>query len=50
VGNEKLLRGSRQWSYIIDKAKAKNDTMCAYKRADDFLKKGGMFKAMLKEF
>ena len=50
VGNEKLLRGSRQWSYIIDKAKSKKDAMCAYKRADDFLKKGGMFKAMLKEF
>ena len=50
VGKETLLRRNHHWRYIIDKAKAKKDSMYGYKRADDFLKKGGMFKAMLKEF
>ena len=48
VGKETLLRRNHHWRYIIDKAKAKKDSMYGYKRADDFLKKGGMFKAMLK--
>lgn len=50
VGKETLLRRNHHWRYIIDKAKSKNDTMYGYKKVDDFLKKGGMFKAMLREF
>ena len=50
LGKETLLRRNQHWRYIIDKAKSKEDTVYGYKKVDDFLKKGGLFKQMLKEF
>jgi hypothetical protein len=50
LGKETLLRRNQHWRYIIDKAKSNADNFYGYKKVDDFLKKGGMFKQVLKEF
>lgn len=50
VGKETLLRRNPHWRYIIEKAKSREDKVYGYKRCDEFAKKGGIFKQMLKEF
>jgi superfamily I DNA and/or RNA helicase len=50
LGKETLLRRNQHWRYIIDKAKSNADNFYGYKKVDDFLKKAGMFKQVLKEF
>ena len=50
IGKETLLRRNCHWRYIIDKAKSKDSKVYGYKKVDDFIKKGGIFKHMLKEF
>lgn len=50
VGKETLLRRNTHWRYIINKAKDKENTVYGFKKVDDFLKKGGLFKVMMKEF
>ena len=60
VGKETLLRRNCHWRYIIDKAKGilnillthidSQNKVYGYKKVDDFMKKSGVFKHMLKEF
>ncbi len=50
VGKESLLRRNNNWRYIIEKSKNLNDPNYSYKNIDYFLKKGGKFKSMMKEF
>lgn len=52
VGKESCLRRNNNWRYIIDKSKssAESDSMYGYRRIDHFIKKGGNFKSMMKEF
>ena len=52
IGKESLLRRNPNWRYIIEKAKSskEEDSNYGYQRVDHYLKKGGNFKAMLKEF
>lgn len=50
LGKETLLRRNTHWRYIIDRSKTKESKVYGYKKADDFIKKGGLFKIMMKEF
>eukprot|EP00347_Sterkiella_histriomuscorum_P015353 403357339 len=50
VGKETLLTQNCHWKYIIDKAKNKTDKVYGYKKVNDFIEKGGLFKHMLKDF
>ena len=50
VGKESLLRKSTHWRYIIEKSLDKNEALVGYKKVDDFVKMGGLFKQMMKEF
>jgi len=44
VGKESLLRKSTHWRYIIEKSLDKKDTLVGYKKVDDYVKMGGLFK------
>ena len=50
VGKESLLRRSTHWRYIIERSLDKNEALVGYKKVDDFVKMGGLFKQMMKEF
>ena len=52
VGKESLVRRNANWRYIIEKCKsdAEIDKGYGYRSVSDYLKMGGNFKAMLKEF
>ena len=44
VGKESLLRRNQHWRYIIDRSLQKDDKLVGYKKVEDFVKMGGMFK------
>lgn len=50
IGKESILRRNSNWRYIIEKAKStkEKDKNYGYKRIDEFIKKGGNFKSMMK--
>jgi hypothetical protein len=50
VGKESLLRRSTHWRYIIERSLDKNEALVGYKKVDDYVKMGGLFKQMMKEF
>ena len=52
IGKETLLRRNNNWRYIIEKAKSDKpaDKNYGYHKVDHFIKKGGNFKALMKEF
>lgn len=50
LGKETLLRRNIHWKYIIEKAKNKDEKIYGYKKVDDFIAKGGLFKHMMKDF
>jgi superfamily I DNA and/or RNA helicase len=51
IGKETLLRRNNNWRYIIEKAKSEKeaDKNYGYQRVEYFIKKGGNFKAMMKD-
>ncbi len=44
IGKESLLRRNQHWRYIIDRSLQKDDDLVGYKKVEDFVKMGGMFK------
>ena len=50
VGKESLLRRSQHWRYIIEKSQDKTQKLVGYHKVDDFVKMGGLFKQLLKDF
>jgi superfamily I DNA and/or RNA helicase len=52
IGKESLLRRNNNWRYIIEMAKSEKekDKNYGYKRVEQFIRKGGNFKSMMKEF
>ena len=44
VGKESLLRKSTHWRYIIERSLDRNEALVGYKKVDDFVKMGGLFK------
>ncbi len=44
IGKESLLRRNQHWRYIIDRSLQKDDELVGYKKVEDFVKMGGMFK------
>jgi hypothetical protein len=50
VGKESLLKRSTHWKYIIDKSQDKTEKLVGYKKVEEFIKMGGLFKQMMKEF
>ena len=46
------MRRNNNWRYIIEKAKSEkpSDSNYGHRRVEYFIKKGGNFKAMMKEF
>ena len=50
IGKESLLRKNQHWRYIIERSLSKNQQLVGYKKVDEFVKLGGLFKSMLKEF
>ena len=50
VGKETLLRRNQHWRYIIEQSQSKDAKIYGYKKVEEFVKMGGLFKQMLKEF
>ena len=44
VGKESLLRRSTHWRYIIERSQDKNEKLVGYKKVDEYVKMGGLFK------
>jgi len=44
VGKETLLRRNTHWRYIIDKSQQGGQKMYGYKKVDEFVQMGGLFK------
>jgi superfamily I DNA and/or RNA helicase len=50
VGKESLLKRSTHWRYIIDKSQDKTQKLVGYRKVDEFVQMGGLFKKMMKDF
>ena len=44
VGKESLLRRSTHWRYIIERSLDKNEKLVGYKKVEEYVKMGGLFK------
>jgi superfamily I DNA and/or RNA helicase len=44
IGKETLLRRNQHWRYIIERSQQKEEKLIGYKKVDEFIQMGGMFK------
>ncbi len=44
VGKETLLRKNTHWRYIIERSQGSKEKVYGYKKVDEFVKMGGLFK------